>query len=89
MFGSKFGSFGRNAIRCRGYRHASKQEREQQRCVARNKQAQGKTPLPPLRLSFCRLSPLSEQGELRQHVIIVLLSLMLFCIAHGVATPWA
>jgi hypothetical protein len=72
-------------------RTSRSEEGDQQRQgdVARTGHVQGKTPLPPLRSQVCQISPLSEQGDLRQVFLIVLLSFMLSCIAHGVATPWA
>ncbi len=63
-------------------------DQQRPRDVARTGHVQGKTPLLPLRSRFCQVSPLSEQGDLRQVVLIVLLSFMLSCIARGVATPW-
>lgn len=69
-----------------GRSHAQDQQR--QGYIARTVYVQGKTPLPPLRLSICRVSLLSKQGDLRQGVIIVLLTFMLSCIAHGVSNPW-
>ena len=80
-------SLGGNAGSSRtGRSHAQDQQR--QGYIARTVYVQGKTPLPPLRLSICRVSLLSKQGDLRQVVIIVLLTFMLSCIAHGVSNPW-
>src|SRR5690606_2009455 len=80
--------FGRGASVSRTTRHEHGYQQHQWD-VARTGHVQGKTPLPPLRSRFSQISPLSEQGDLRQVVLIVLPSYMLSCIAHGVATPWA
>lgn len=80
--------FGRDAGMGRTTHHKDG-DQQRQGDVARTGHVQGKTPLPTLRSRLCQLSPLSEQGNLRQVVLIVLLSFMLSCIARGVATPWA